>query len=153
MSSSGSGRDVYSFDVVHISLPQSTTVSSTLQGALKDGVGEAVVACDMPAPCEFPSQQLTFARRGSCGGMRKFDLAPYPVVGLVPSRWSWFHRDLSILSPHKTTTTYHCSTFTWTTPPLIPLPLIPLLLSPLLFFCLLQLHFLSCLFLPISLFF
>ena len=28
---------------------------STLQGALKDGFGEAVVACDMPEPREFPS--------------------------------------------------------------------------------------------------
>ena len=28
-----------------------TTASPTLQGALKDGVGEAVVACDMPEGC------------------------------------------------------------------------------------------------------
>ena len=26
-----------------------------LQGVLKDGFGEAVVACDMPEPCKFPS--------------------------------------------------------------------------------------------------
>ena len=35
------------------SLP--TIPSSTLQGALKDGFGEAVMACDMSEPCKFPS--------------------------------------------------------------------------------------------------
>ena len=42
VSSSGMGRDVHSA----FSLP--TTASPTLQGALKDGFGESVVACDMP---------------------------------------------------------------------------------------------------------
>ena len=36
------------FDVVHPAFPLPTTVWSTLQGALKDGFVEAVVACDMP---------------------------------------------------------------------------------------------------------
>ena len=31
-----------------------TTASPTLQGALKDGFGEAVVACDKPEPCKVP---------------------------------------------------------------------------------------------------
>ena len=44
------------FDVVYSSpflLP--TMASPTLQGALKDGFGEAVVICDMPEPCKFLS--------------------------------------------------------------------------------------------------
>ena len=36
------------FDVVHPAFPLPTTTSPTLQGPLKDGFGEAVVACDMP---------------------------------------------------------------------------------------------------------
>ena len=43
------------FDVVHPAFPLLTTASSTRQGALKDGFGESVVACDMPEPCKFPS--------------------------------------------------------------------------------------------------
>ena len=54
MGSSGMGKDVY-FDVVHPAFPLLTTASPTLQGVLKDGFGEAVVACDMPEPCKFPS--------------------------------------------------------------------------------------------------
>ena len=41
--------------VVHPAFPLPTTALPTLQGALKDGFGEAVVACDMPEPCKFPS--------------------------------------------------------------------------------------------------
>ena len=46
--SSAIGRDVHRASL----LP--TTASPTLQGALKDGFGEAVAVCDMPEPCEFP---------------------------------------------------------------------------------------------------
>ena len=38
------------FDVVHPAFPLPTTASPTLQGVLKDGFGEAVVACDMREP-------------------------------------------------------------------------------------------------------
>ena len=38
------------FDVVHQAFPLPTTVSLTLQGALKGGFGEAVMACDMYKP-------------------------------------------------------------------------------------------------------
>ena len=38
------------FDVVHPAFPLPTTASPTLQGVLKEGVGEAVVACDMREP-------------------------------------------------------------------------------------------------------
>ena len=43
------------FDVVHPAFPLLTTTLPTLKDALKDGFGEAVVACDMPEPCKFPS--------------------------------------------------------------------------------------------------
>ena len=55
VSSFGMNRDVDSFDVVHPAFPLLTTVSPTLQGGLKDGFGKAVMACDMPKPCTFPS--------------------------------------------------------------------------------------------------
>ena len=42
-------------DVVHSAFPLPTTTSPTLQSALKDGFEEAVVTCDMPEPCQFPS--------------------------------------------------------------------------------------------------
>ena len=35
------------FEIVHLAFPMPTTASPTLKGALKDGFGEAVVACDM----------------------------------------------------------------------------------------------------------
>ena len=43
------------FDVVHPAFPLLTKTLPTLKDALKDGFGEAVVACDMPEPCKFPS--------------------------------------------------------------------------------------------------
>ena len=42
------------FDVVHPAFALPTTASSTLQGAMKNDLGEAVVACNMPEPCKFP---------------------------------------------------------------------------------------------------
>ena len=42
------------FDV-HPAFPLPTTALPTLQSALKDGFGEAVVACNMPEPRKFPS--------------------------------------------------------------------------------------------------
>ena len=41
------------FDVVHPAFPVQTTAQPIFQGAPKDGFGEAVVACDMPEPCEY----------------------------------------------------------------------------------------------------
>ena len=43
------------FNVVHPTFPLPTTASPSLQGVLKDDFGQAVVACDMPEPCLFPS--------------------------------------------------------------------------------------------------
>ena len=41
--------------IVRSAVPLLTTASSTLQAALTDGFGEAVVARDLPEPCKFPS--------------------------------------------------------------------------------------------------
>ena len=57
VSNSGMGRNVHSLmlSIQHPCHPLPTTASPTLQGALKDGFREAVVACDMPEPCKCPS--------------------------------------------------------------------------------------------------
>ena len=57
------------------------TTSPTRQGALKDGFGEAVVACDMPETCKIPS--LDSCQKRFLWIYREVDLAPHPVVGLV----------------------------------------------------------------------
>ena len=49
------GRGCPLFEVIHPAFPLPTTASPTLQGTLKDGFGEAVMACDIPKPCELPS--------------------------------------------------------------------------------------------------
>ena len=43
------------FDVVHPAFPLPTMVLLTLNDALQNGFGEAVVVCDMPKPCKFLS--------------------------------------------------------------------------------------------------
>ena len=43
------------FDVVYVAFRLPTLASPTLHDALKNGLGEAVVACDMLEPCKFPS--------------------------------------------------------------------------------------------------
>ena len=55
--------------------------STTLQGALKDGFGEAVVACDMSKPCKYPS--LDSCQKRFLWIHKEVDLGPHPVVGLV----------------------------------------------------------------------
>ena len=73
------------FDVNHPAFPLPTTASPTLPGVLKDGFGEAVVTCDMPEPCKFPSPDS--CRRGYCGSgywiHKEVDLAPHTVISLV----------------------------------------------------------------------
>ena len=59
------------FDVVHPAFSLPTMALPTLQGVVKDGFGEAVVACDMPEPCKFPS-------RDSC---RKSFLLKFCIFG------------------------------------------------------------------------
>ena len=43
------------FDVVHSAFPLLTMLLPTLQSALKDGFGKAVMVCDMPEPYKFSS--------------------------------------------------------------------------------------------------
>ena len=69
------------FDVVYPARPLPTTASSTLQGALKDGFEESVMACNMPEPCKFPS--LHSCQKPFLWTQKEVDLAPHPVVGLV----------------------------------------------------------------------
>ena len=80
VSSFGMDRDVHSLsDVVHPAFPLLTTASPTLRGALKDGFGEAVVACDMLEPCKIPSLD---GCRKEVPEDKEVDLAPHPVVVL-----------------------------------------------------------------------
>ena len=44
-------------------------------------LGEAVVACDMPEPCKFPS--LESIQKRFLWTHKEDDLAPHPVVGLL----------------------------------------------------------------------
>ena len=55
--------------------------SPTLQGAMKNGFGEAVLACDMPEPCKFSS--LDSCQERSLWTHKEVDLAPHLVVGLL----------------------------------------------------------------------
>ena len=69
------------FDFAHPAFPLPTTASSTLQGALKDGCGEAVLACDMPEPLECPS--LDSCQKRFLWAHEEVDLALHEVVGLL----------------------------------------------------------------------
>ena len=55
--------------------------SPTFQGAQTECSGEAVVVCDMPEPCKFPS--LDSCQKRFLWSHEGVDLAPHPVVGLV----------------------------------------------------------------------
>ena len=55
MSKAGMGRVAY--PVVHPAFPLPTTASLAFKDAPKDSFGEAVVARDMPEPCEYPSAE------------------------------------------------------------------------------------------------
>ena len=76
------GRDVHSLllSIQHF-LCQPHTASPTVQGALKYGFGEAVLVCDMPKPCKFPS--LDSCQEKFLWTYKEADLAPHPVVGRV----------------------------------------------------------------------
>ena len=47
---------IRTFDVVYPAFPLPTTASSTVQGAPKDGFGEAVVLYDIPEPCNLSTR-------------------------------------------------------------------------------------------------
>ena len=69
------------FDVVHPAFPLPTTMSTTLQGAMKDGFEEAVVACHMSESCESPS--LDSCQMSLLWAHKQVDLTPRPAAGLV----------------------------------------------------------------------
>ena len=69
VSSSGMGRDVHSLMFIKHSFSLLTTALPNLQGALKDGLGEAVMAYDTPEPCKLLSldscQKVPVDQKGS----------------------------------------------------------------------------------------
>ena len=67
------------FHVVHPTFPLPAMASPILQGVLKNGFGEALVACDMPGPCKFPS--LDNCQKTFLWTYKEVDLAPHPVIG------------------------------------------------------------------------
>ena len=69
------------FILLYPAFSLSTTVSPTLQGALKNDSGEAVVACDVPEPCKFLS--LNNFQKRFLWTYKEVDLAPHAVIGLV----------------------------------------------------------------------
>ena len=69
------------FDVVHPAFPLPTTASPTLQGDLKDGFRENVVAYDMPELCRFPS--LDSYHKRFLWTDNEVEFALHLVVGLV----------------------------------------------------------------------
>ena len=64
------------FDVIQPAFLLPTTAYPKLQG-----FGEAVVACNMPKPCQFPS--LDSCQRRFLCTHKRVDLAPHPVVGFL----------------------------------------------------------------------
>ena len=81
MSSSGRGQGCPIIDVINPAFPLPTIASPILQGALKDGFGDSVVARDMPEPCEFLS--LDSCQERFLWVHKKDDLSPHPVIGLI----------------------------------------------------------------------
>ena len=69
------------FDAIYPAFPLPTTASPILRGALKYGFEEAVVACDMPELCTFPS--LDSCQKKFLWTYEEADIAPYPIVDLV----------------------------------------------------------------------
>ena len=61
--------------------PLPTAASPTLQGALKDGFGEAVVACDIPDPCKF--LYLDSCQKRSLWIHKEVGLAPHQLTRLT----------------------------------------------------------------------
>ena len=77
----GHGQGCPRFDLVHPAFTLLSTALATLQGALKDGSGGAVVACDVTEPFKFPS--LDSCQRRFLWTHREVDLALHPFVGLL----------------------------------------------------------------------
>ena len=69
------GQGCSFFSVVHAAFPPPTTASPTLQDAMEDGFGEAVVVCDVPEP--FQSPCLDNCQKGFLWTHKGVDLAPH----------------------------------------------------------------------------
>ena len=81
MSSSRHRQECPLFGVVHPAFPLPTTASPTSQGALNDGFGEPVLACDKSEPCKSPS--LDSCQKKFLWTNKEVDLAPHLLAGLV----------------------------------------------------------------------
>ena len=77
----GHGQGCPLFDAVHPAFPLPTTASPTFKGALKDGFGQVVVACDMSEPCKFLS--LDSCQKRFLWTHKEVDLAPHPVIAVT----------------------------------------------------------------------
>ena len=73
------------FDDANPTFLLTTTMWSILQGSLKDGYGEAVVTCDKPEPCKFPS--LDSCQERFLRTHKGVDIVSHPVGGLVLQVW------------------------------------------------------------------
>ena len=81
VSSSYMGRDVHSsvLSIQHFLCKPRRRPPSKVP--LKDGFGEAVVACDMSEPCKFLT--LDSCQKRFMWTHKEVDLAPHSIVGLV----------------------------------------------------------------------
>ena len=68
-------------DAVRPAFPLPTTVSPTLQGALKDGFRDAAMVCETLEPGRFPS--LDSCQKRFLWTHKEVDLALHQVIGLV----------------------------------------------------------------------
>ena len=75
------GRECPLIEVAHPAFPLLITALPTLQGALKDGFGETVMAFDVPEPCKFSS--LDSCQKRFLRTHKEVHFALYPVVRLV----------------------------------------------------------------------
>ena len=69
------------FNVVHPAFSLPTTALPILHGALRDGLGEALMVCDMQEPSKFLF--LDSCQKRFLWTHKEVDLAPLPVVDLV----------------------------------------------------------------------
>ena len=81
MSSSGMGRDVHSLTLSIQLLPLPTAASSILQGGLKDGAGEAVVAPSAPLSSMNP---MCLKKRGYSQTQETGPCQEYSIAQTLP---------------------------------------------------------------------
>ena len=113
------GQGCSFFDVVLLEFPLLTMALPTLEGALKDGFGEAEVACNMPEPCKFSS--LDSRRKRFLCTHKEVDLAPQSVVGLAFqvgdaekfSSGTWFRKTGSFFQIQQAGSMFHSHRGGW----------------------------------------